>query len=49
MVFPVVLGNGKHLFKDGSDRKVLRLADTRTFRSGVVVLSYNPAGKEEKK
>jgi dihydrofolate reductase len=47
MVFPVVLGSGKHLFGDGSGTmKVLRLVDTKTFASGVVVLSYEPAGKE---
>jgi hypothetical protein len=26
--------------------KVLKLVDTKTFSSGVVVLSYQPAGKE---
>ena len=46
-VHPVVLGSGKHLFRDdGSDTKVLRLVDAKTFGSGVVVLSYQPAGKE---
>jgi len=48
-VHPVVLGSGKRLFRDGSDTTVLRLVDTRTFSSGVVVLSYQSAGKEEKK
>jgi dihydrofolate reductase len=49
MVHPVVLGSGKRLFRDGSDTKVLRLVDTKTFSSGIVVLSYEPVGKEEKK
>ncbi len=49
MVYPVVLGSGKRLFRDGSDTTVLRLVETRTFSSGVVVLSYQSAGKEEKK
>jgi dihydrofolate reductase len=44
MVFPIVLGSGKRLFKDGNDKKVLTLVNTKTFRSGVVVLSYKPAG-----
>ncbi len=44
MVFPVVVGSGKRLFKDGIETKVLRLVDTKTFGSGVVVLSYQPAG-----
>ena len=46
MVFPVVVGSGKRLFKDGSDTTVLRLVKAETFGSGVVVLSYQPAGKE---
>lgn len=46
-VHPVVLGSGKRLFRDdGSDTKVLRLVDAKTFGSGVVVLSYQPSGKE---
>jgi dihydrofolate reductase len=45
-VHPVVLGSGKRLFRDGSDTKVLRLVETKTFSSGVVVLAYQPAGKE---
>lgn len=46
LVHPVVLGSGKRLFKDGSDTTVLRLVETKTFGSGVVVLTYRPAGKE---
>ena len=46
MLHPVVVGSGKRLFRDGSDTKVLRLVETKTFSSGVVVLSYQPAGKE---
>jgi len=41
-VYPVVLGRGRRLFPDGIGR-TLRLADTRTFRSGVVLLSYRTA------
>jgi len=43
MVHPVILGSGKRLFRDGSEKKVLRLVETKTFSSGVVVLSYQPA------
>ena len=47
MIFPVVLGSGKRLFGNGSaTTKALRLADTKTFASGVVVLTYEPAGNE---
>ena len=49
MVHPVVVGSGKRLFRDGSQNKVLKLVDAKTFNSGIVVLSYQPAGKEEKK
>lgn len=42
MIFPVVVGSGKRLFKDGSETKVLRLVETKTFNSGVVVLTYEP-------
>jgi dihydrofolate reductase len=41
MVHPVVLGSGKRLFGEGTDKKVLKLTETRTFGSGVVVLSYS--------
>ena len=43
MVFPVVVGSGKRLFSEGGDTKALKLAETKTFDSGVVVLSYRPA------
>lgn len=46
MLFPVVVGSGKRLFRDGSDTKALRLVETKTFGSGVVVLSYRPAVSE---
>lgn len=48
MVHPTILGSGKSLF-NGSEAKVLKLAETKSFSSGVVVLSYLPVGKEEKK
>lgn len=43
MVFPIVVGSGKRLFPDGSPRKVFEHAETKTFGSGVVVLTYRPA------
>jgi dihydrofolate reductase len=42
LVYPVVLGSGKRLFKDGSTA-TLKLVDTKTFSSGVVALTYEPA------
>jgi class 3 adenylate cyclase/dihydrofolate reductase len=41
-VYPVVLGSGKRMFRDRIDTHHLRLVDTRTFPSGVVVLTYVP-------
>jgi dihydrofolate reductase len=44
MLFPVVLGNGKRLFQDAT-RTTLKRVETRTFKSGVVVLTDQPAPK----
>jgi dihydrofolate reductase len=49
MVYPVVLGSGKRLFGDSSDLKRLRLKDSRTVGDGVLILTYEAAGKEAKK
>jgi hypothetical protein len=43
-VYPVVLGRGRRLFEEGTKVPSLRLAETRRFRSGVVLLRYRPAG-----
>ena len=48
MVFPVVLGSGKRLFGDTSDKKRLRLADSKTVGDGIAILIYEPAGEEAK-
>ena len=40
MVFPVVLGTGKRLFGDTSDKKRLRLVESRTVGDGVAILIY---------
>jgi class 3 adenylate cyclase/dihydrofolate reductase len=40
MLYPVVLGSGKRLFRDRADVAHLRLVGTRTFDSGVVLLRY---------
>jgi dihydrofolate reductase len=44
MVFPVVLGSGKRLFGETSDKKPLRLTDTKVVGDGVTILTYQPAG-----
>ena len=40
MVFPVLLGKGKRLFGETSDKKRLRLAEERTVGDGVAILIY---------
>ena len=40
MVFPVLLGSGKRLFGDTSDKKPLKLADSKTVGEGVTILVY---------
>ena len=44
LVFPVVLGEGKRLFETGIDHS-MRLAGSRATDSGLVVLTYEPAGE----
>ena len=43
MIHPVVAGQGKRLFADTSDLTSLRLVDSRTFPTGVIVLTYHRA------
>jgi dihydrofolate reductase len=45
LVYPIVLGSGKRLFKGGS-KAGLKLVETKAFSSGVVLLRYRPDGKE---
>jgi dihydrofolate reductase len=40
MVFPVLLGSGKRLFGETSDKKRLQLQSSRTVGEGVLVLVY---------
>ncbi len=42
MVFPVVLGSGKRLFDETSDKRPLRLADSKIVGDGVAILTYTP-------
>jgi dihydrofolate reductase len=42
MVHPVVVGNGKRLFKEGRELKRLRLVDSQMTSTGVVLLTYQP-------
>jgi dihydrofolate reductase len=42
-VYPVVLGRGRRLFADAASIAKLELAETRRFRSGIVLLRYRTA------
>jgi dihydrofolate reductase len=43
MIFPVVLGTGFRVFGEYSDRKAMRLVDSKTVGDGIVVLIYERA------
>jgi dihydrofolate reductase len=43
--FPVLLGEGKRLFAEGAVPGGLRLVDSRTSTTGVVIGRYEPAGE----
>jgi len=42
-IHPLVLGSGRRLFPDGSPFAALRLVDTKTTTTGVVIATYRPA------
>jgi dihydrofolate reductase len=48
MVFPVLLGSGKRLFGETSDKKPLRVVESKVVGDGVAILIYEPAGEEAK-
>jgi dihydrofolate reductase len=44
-VFPVVLGQGKRLFEEGTVPSTLRLVDSKVSPTGVFMGTYEPAGE----
>jgi dihydrofolate reductase len=42
VVFPVVLGAGERLFGETTDKKPMRLVDTRTVGDSITSLTYQP-------
>ncbi len=46
IIHPVVVGGGKRLFSALNDKAELKLVDSKTFSSGVVVLTYQPDKKD---
>lgn len=43
MIHPLVLGNGKRLFREGLPPTRLRLTDSKPTSTGVLILTYEPA------
>ena len=43
LVHPIVVGHGKRIFPDGTDQKPLKLVESKTFSTGVLYLTYQPA------
>ncbi len=44
MTFPVLLGSGRRLFRDGASPTTMRAVDLRVTDLGVVIGTYEPAG-----
>jgi len=44
VIFPVVLGRGQRLFADGAPPATMRLVDSRSTGTGVVMHAYEAAG-----
>ena len=45
MVFPVVLGNGKRLFGEGTPPRSMRMVEHKVTSVGTVIATYEPAGE----
>jgi dihydrofolate reductase len=43
LIHPLILGSGRRLFSDGSPTTALKLIDTKTTKTGVVIATYQPA------
>ena len=46
MLYPLALGTGKRFFRDGGEKTTLTLTDVKTNGAGVVMLTYEAAGKD---
>jgi dihydrofolate reductase len=44
MIHPIVVGSGRRLFENGSAQAPLELVGSETFSTGVLNLTYRPAG-----
>ncbi len=43
LVHPISVGSGKRLFPEGSEKQLLKLLDSQTFKTGVLYLTYAAA------
>jgi dihydrofolate reductase len=43
LIHPLILGSGRRLFNDGDSRVALRLVDSKTTSTGVMIATYQPA------
>ena len=48
MVYPVMLGSGKRLFGETSQKKPLRLVESKVVGDGVTILVFAPLGSQRK-
>jgi dihydrofolate reductase len=46
-IYPVVLGTGMKLFREGATPRALRLVESKTTSTGVVINTYGPGGQVE--
>ncbi len=44
-IFPVTIGKGKRLFGEGTQLANLKLIDSKTSTTGVIIATYEPAGE----
>ena len=44
-IFPVTIGKGKRLFGEGTQPASLKLIDSKTSTTGVIIATYEPAGE----
>jgi dihydrofolate reductase len=47
LIHPLVLGSGRRLFNDGDPTQNLRLVDTKTTATGIVIATYGTVGESK--
>jgi dihydrofolate reductase len=45
-VHPIVMGSGRRLFEDEAESRPLELVDSKTFKTGVLYLTYRPVSEQ---